>query len=927
MKIINVKINGIENPIGFSYDYILCSWNVIGTESIKQSHVVIEVSYHRNFKDVLYKKEGKDLRQSGEPLDITLKPRTTYYFRITVTGNMNDRAVSDIYTFETGKINEKWKADWITTNKKDTFLPVFTKKFSVNKKVSRARLYISGLGLFEAWLNGKKIGNEYLTPYLTDYESRIQVITFPIEELLKEENKLEIMTSHGWFMGWFGLGNTDKNFGDRMAVIGELYLEYEDGTTECILTDKTWNYCGSDIEEAGIYIGEVYNRLLWDGKENEKRPVVVLEDNDREESKNINKLHLKDRLSLPVIIKEKIKVAQVIHSPAGEIILDMGQNFAGFISFYADFPKGTKIVLEFGETLQYGNFYNENYREARPQFTYISNGKPEYVQAHFTYYGLRYVKVTGWVGEIDPLLFTGEVLYSDLSRTGYFETSDKKVNRLYENSLWGLKSNFLDVPTDCPQRNEKLGWTADTQVFAPTASYHMDTRAFYHKFIRDLRDEQKKLNGGVPNFFPNIGKKTDCSSVWGDIATLLPNTLYQFYGNREEMEYTYSLMKDWVDYIHRLDRENGGKNLYAFGFHFGDWLALDGVTENSFKGSTDDYYIASVYYFRSAQITSEIATLLDKNQDAKHYKELADNIREAILKEYFTPSGRLAIDTQTAYVIALKYGIYIDKEKIIGQFRERLKKDCYKIKCGFVGAPLLCTVLAENNMVDIAYDFLLKEEFPSWLYCVNLGATTMWERWNSLLPDGTINPAGMNSLNHYAYGSVMEFVYTYIGGILSLEPGFSKVKIAPHPDIRLGHSNCSYNSVNGRYVCNWKIQDSGQLYVYVEVPFSCTAELELPLYKGGIKHLEPGIYEFTYMPEKDYRKAYSLSTTISRIRKDERAIEILRRNVPVFAGMAAGEDIEFGANSLSELAKMHYIPHDSKKLQKAIEEICELVYL
>lgn len=925
MRIFNVRINGYENPIGFSYDYIVCSWNVIETCSTKQKNVVIEVSIDKNFVNLRYKKEGQNLNMSGERLDVELKPRTTYYFRVTVIGNKDDQATSDINIFETGKMQESWKADWITTKSEDTFSPVFVKPFLIEKKVTRARLYITGVGLFEAHINDEKVGEEFLTPYLTDYETRIQTITFPVEDLLKEKNQIEITTSHGWYMGWFGLGDTDKNYGDTMAVIAELHMEYEDGTTEIIITDDTWKYYGSDIEEAGIYIGEVYNRMLWDGKENVHKPVVVLTENKAEGTNNLKKSHIIDRLSLPILVKETIDVTEVIRSPAGETILDMGQNFAGFISFYADFPKGTKIVLEFGEILQQGNFYNENYREARPQFTYISKGIPEQVRPHFTYYGFRYVKVTGWEGKLDPTLFTGEVLYSNLSRTGYFNCSYDKLNRLYENTLWGLKSNFIDIPTDCPQRNERLGWTGDTQVFAPTASYHMDTRAFYHKFITDLKDEQIKLKGGIPNFFPNTKKERDCSSVWGDVATLLPETLYRFYGSKEEMENAYDMMKNWVDYIHVLDVEQGEMNLFAFGFHFGDWLALDGATEHSFKGSTDDYYIASVYYYHSAQMVSKVAELLEKKEESKKYKKLAENIREAVLTEYFTPSGRLAIDTQSAYVIALKYGLFIDKEKVIKQFKERLKKDCYQIKCGFVGAPLLCTVLAENNMLDIAYDFLLKEEFPSWLYCVNLGATTLWERWNSVLPDGTINPAGMNSLNHYAYGSVIEFVYGYIGGILPLEPGFTKAKIAPQPDIRLRHVNCRYDSTCGSYVCNWCINEDGTLQVHVEIPFNCTAELELPFYQEGIKTLEAGIYDFSYMPEQDYRKPYTNSTMMSRIAKDERALAILFQYVPPFGGMAAGGDVEFGSNQLGDLIKMSYIPFEPKKLKKAMEEICNLM--
>ena len=556
MKITNVRINGIENPVGFAYDYLLCSWNVEEAQGKKQTNVVIEVSESEDFEEILYKKEAADLKQNGEKLDVELKPRTTYYYRVTVTTDAGECVTSDIATFETGKMDEVWTGKWIAPAKEDTFHPVLEKTFAVEKEVKRARLYMTGVGMFEAYLDGEKVGEEYLTPYINDYESGIQVLTFPMEESLKEakEYTLSVLLGKGWYMSQFGLDLKENNYGSRMAAIGELHLEYEDGTEELIATDESWNYYGSDIEDSGIYFGEILNRQLWDGKENEKKQVEVLEHpEEQEETKNLSVEKLQDRLSLPVVEKETISVQDIIYTPAEEIVLDMGQNFAGFLEFKANFPKGTKVVLDFGEILQQGNFYNKNYRDAKSQFVYISDGREEVVRPHFTFFGFRYVRVTGWPGELDKEDFVGKVIYSDLRRTGSLETSDAKINRLYQNTVWGQKSNFIDMPTDCPQRSERLGWTGDAQVFAPTASYHMDTRAFFHKFIKDLRDEQKVLDGGMPNFLPNIGHTEKAGSVWGDIATFLPNTLYTYFGNAEEMEYCYPLMKDWVDFIDRGD--------------------------------------------------------------------------------------------------------------------------------------------------------------------------------------------------------------------------------------------------------------------------------------------------------------------------------------------------------------------------------------
>lgn len=932
MRITNIRINGIENPVGFLYEQLMCSWNVRETKSKRQTNAVIEVSTRSDFQEIVYKKEGADLDQSGERLDIKLQPRTTYFYRITITGDAGDRAVSETCTFETGKMQEEWKADWISPANEDTFHPVMTKTFSLLKKVRRARLYATGVGLFEAYLNGKKLGEEYLAPYLNQYEKNIQVLTFPLEDKLRGgqfqegTNTLEILLGKGWYMGTFGLEMQKENYGNRMAAIAELHVDYEDGTHECIYTDESWEYYGSDIKDSGIYLGEILDHTLWDGKENPKRPVVVLSSpNECEGTRNLLKAHLMDRISLPVLAKEQIPVQEILQTPAGETVLDMGQNFAGYLEFQADFARGTRIVLDFGEILQKGNFYNQNYREAKSQFVYVSGGTPETVRAHFTFFGFRYVRVQGWPGICKKEDFTGRVLYSDLRRTGYITTGNEKINRLYKNTVWGLKSNFIDMPTDCPQRSERLGWTGDAQVFAPTASYHMDTRAFFHKFVKDLRDEQLTLNGGVPNYLPNIGHKEDVGSVWGDIATFLPNTLYTYYGDLGEMEYCYPLMKDWVDYIDRKDAQREQKQyLFNFGFHFGDWLALDGPTPTSFKGSTDDDYIASVYYYRSTQIVREMAQRLGKQEDAAYYRELEEKISQAVLKEFFTPTGRLAVDTQAAYVTALKFGLYIDRQKLIQQFRLRLKKDCGQIKCGFVGAPLLCTVLAEAGLYETAYDFLLKEGFPSWLYSVDLGATTIWERWNSVLPDGTISDTGMNSLNHYAYGSVMEFVYAYAAGIRPLEPGFKRALIAPHPDIRLGKLECLYDSVNGLYASSWKIGEDGKLTVHVEIPFGCEAEAELPGFPDGKQILSAGTYDFVYQPLHDLRRPYHKGTTLSRIAQDKRALEVLGKYAPAIAGIAASSDPEMGANTLEELLGMGYLPFEPEKLRQAIEELSEL---
>ena len=925
MRISDVKINGITNPVGFHTEDILCSWKVTETESRKQTNAVIEVSRDPEFQEICYRKEG-NLKQQGEKLEFAPQSRTTYYYQVSVTGDEGDLGTSETQIFETGKMNEAWEADWIAAQPEDTFHPILRKVFSVEKGISRARFYGTGVGMFELYVNGAKVGEEYLAPYVNNYETNIQVLTYALDTLAQGENTVEILLGKGWYMGLFGLELQKNNFGSRMAAIAEIHLEYEDGTSEVISTDGTWEYQGSVIEDSGIYDGEIVNELLYDGKENPWKPVAVLKKPEEEEpTRNLAKSHLMDRLSLPVLAKETLEVQEIITTPAGETVLDFGQNFAGFVQFTADFEKGTKIVLECAEILQQGNFYHGNYRDAESKFTFISNGTKETMRPHFTFFGFRYIRVTGWPGTPAKEDFAGKVLYSDIEQIGFIHTSDPKINRLFENTVWGLKGNFIDMPTDCPQRSERLGWTGDAQVFSPTACYHMDTRAFFHKFIKDLRDEQKFLDGGVANYVPNIGHLDDYGSVWGDVATFLPFALYNAYGSVEELAYAYPLMHDWVDCIDRQDAARGRQYLYTFGFHFGDWLALDGPTPTSFKGSTNDDYIASMYYYRSVQIVREAAELLGKKDDVERFKDLEGHIYKAILDEFYSPTGRLCIDTQAAYVIALKFKVYVDRQKIIDAFKLRLKRDCNQIKCGFVGAPLLCTVMGEAGMFETAYDFLLKEDFPSWLYSVNLGATTIWERWNSVGPDGTISDTGMNSLNHYSYGSVMEFVYAYAAGIRALEPGYKKAIIAPHPDVRLREMECIYDSVSGKYYVSTKIGEDGTMTVKVEVPFNCEARVELPGYPEGALTLSAGSYEYSYVPETDYRKPYSKDTTLSRISKDPKAMGTLAKYAPAIAGIAGSGNPEMGANTLEDISHMGYLPFEPDKLAQAIEELTDLV--
>lgn len=731
MELYAVKINGLHNPMGYDYGIPLCSWKIRGNAGMRQSSAEIRVALDEAMTNIVWEKTG-DLNSLGERLLFSLQPYTRYYYQITVRSDLGEEAKCSPQFFETGKLEQPWTAKWIGVQKDDTH-PEFHKAFPIRGEVASARLYVCGLGLFEAYLNGEKAGNDLLAPFLNDYEEHFQYCTYDVTNLLKAENTVSVLLGDGWYRGHFGLGEP-THYECPLALIAELRIEYADGSVDTVCSDESWQYRTSFTTLSDIYNGETqnYTRPLGAWKE-----AVVISAPGK----------LCARYSLPLHYMETFPVKEVIHTPDGETVLDFGQNFAGHVVCTQHIPKGTAMTLEFGEVLQNGNFYHENYRNAESRFTYVSDGIQREIRPRFTFFGFRYVKVSG-LETVDAPCFEGRAIYSEMDQTGFIQTGNEKINRLFSNSLWGLKSNFVDIPTDCPQRDERLAWTGDAQVFCTTAGFHMDTRGFYHKFLRDLRSDQKRNNGAaaiyLPNAFPGLS-----AGIWSDIATFLPKMLFDYYGCKEQLAESYPLMKDWVDYVYQADQARGQKNLYDFGFQFGDWLALDGATEQSTFGRTDNGYVCSLYYYASTRYVADAAEVLQL-PETEEYRKRAEAIRQAILREYFTATGRLAVDTQTGYLTALKFGVYPQKERMVEGLQNRIKKDLNRLKGGFVGATMMNCVLAENGMVDKAYDFLFYEGFPGWLYAVNLGATTIWERWNSILPDGTISGTSMNSLNHYS---------------------------------------------------------------------------------------------------------------------------------------------------------------------------------
>ena len=937
MRITHLKTNRIVNPVGFDLKKVMLSFITDDTNSTKQEAAQIEVSLDYEFQEIVFNSGKKeDIDSLGYELKLDLKPCTRYYWRVRVWGNNGDSATSDVAYFETGKINTPWEGRWITPNMNKDIHPVIFKDFNIDKEIEKARIYITGLGLYELYINEEKIGNEYLTPYCTAYDKYIQYQTYDITKELKVgKNNIDVMLGNGWYKGRFGFdGGQSEIFGDKFALLCDLVVEFKDGTKSIIKSDTSWKCMESKVKFSGIYDGEVQDATFKSDKTYEVSEIEL----------PYNKIS--ERLSLPVIVKEEIKPIEVIKTPAGEIVLDMGQNMVGWIKFRNNAPKGQEIKLQYGELLQDGNFYRDNLRTAKAEFIYISNGEDVEVRPYFTFYGFRYVKVEGYNGELRADDFVGQVLYSDMEETGHIETSNTLVNRLFLNAMWGQKCNFLDVPTDCPQRDERMGWTGDAQVFSGTACFNMDTYAFFTKYGNDLYQEQLVRDGQVPMVAPVISISQGCSSAWGDASTVIPWNTYLHFGDKTILEKQFDSMKAWVDYIKREDDNTNGNRLWDSGFHFGDWLALDGENPNLPKGGTEDTFIASAYYCYSARLVSKAAKVLGKEALSREYEILSEEVKKAIISEYFTGNGRLALKNQTAYIMAL----YMDlvpkgyEKRVARDLAEKIKSDNGYLKTGFVGTPYICRVLSDNGYNELAYSLLLNKKCPSWLYPVTMGATTIWERWNSVLPDGKISGTDMNSLNHYAYGAIAEWMYRNMAGINPVEeaPGFRHVKLAPMPDYRFKYISASLNSPVGLYESKWRIHEDGKLAFEFNIPFNATASAVLPYanlesgYINGkllsdkefdikieennlVVQLESGLWKFEYMPTKSYIKYYSSEMKLDELMSHEEAREIVLSNCSAARDLDGGLSAKFSFKSLRELQELPFFNPTPEEMAKVDE--------
>jgi len=716
-------------------------------------------------------------------------------------------------------------ASWITMDgAASTAVPVFRRTFSCGKPIRTAILEVTCDGVYEAQMNGRRIGNFILAPGWTEYRKRLQVQAYDVKDLLKEENTLEITVANGWYRRtnapWTGTKNPDEFL--PAMLIAALHLTMEDGAEETILTDGGWEVSESTVTLSGIFIGEDADMT--------RKPAFV---------PAVVRDYPKDML-IPqegpeVHEQETVWPRASFRTPRGEWVIDFGQNLTGYMAFELDARAGERLSISTAEVLDKdGNFYTANYRSARSQLHYICREGHQSYKPRFTFFGFRYLRI-----DEAPEGFTAEqiravVLHSEMRRTGWLESSDPMLNQLFSNIIWSQKGNYLDIPTDCPQRDERYGWTGDGQIFCRAGTLQYDVRQFFRKWLADVRAAQHE-NGWVPEVVPSLTAYKPGGGAWSDAVTIIPWQLYETYGDISFLADMYDAMEKWIAYIPTVSTT---KDLWTGCWTYGDWLALDwpegyvpATIELSKRGYSSDDLICSAFYANSVNIVIRAGRLLGK--DVSEYEALHSRIVSAY-KERF--GG--CLNTQTEKVLTLHFNLTDEPQVLADALAEQIRNCGMKLQTGLVGTPYLLHELSRYGHTDTAWSLLLRKEYPGWLYPVSRGATTMWEHWDGIKPDGTFWDDDMNSYNHYAYGSVADWVFGVAGGIQPAEAGYARARIAPHPDPRLNSLCAVLDTVHGRIRSFWKYTDSGIRY---EIDTPVRTEVVL---NGKIRTVEKGKYLF-----------------------------------------------------------------------------------
>ncbi|MEW1708850.1 glycoside hydrolase family 78 protein [Microbacterium sp. NPDC089190] len=722
--------------------------------------------------------------------------------------------------------------------------PRVRRAFDLVGPIARARLYASAHGLYEVEINGVRVGDDALSPGWTVYGERLRYYTYDVtEHLVSGRNTVGSWLADGWYRGRLGFhGGYPNLYGSDIGLIAQLEIEYADGSRVVVATDDAWEVAASPIVTTGLYEGERYDARLqqdeWAGAADPSwRPARALP---------VDHGTLVAPEGAPVRCTEELAPVSVVRGASGGWILDFGQNISGRLRLRVHAESGREITLRHAEVLQDGELYTRPLRGAAATDVLITDGSPLEWEPRFTIHGFRYAEIDGWPGEIAPGAVVARVYHTDMERTGWFESSDPLLNRLHENVRWSMRDNFVDIPTDCPQRDERLGWTGDLQVFAPAASYLYDCSGMLRSWLRDVAVEQLP-DGTVPWYVPVIPGGDEWTPIrpgaaWGDVAVLTPWTLYRQFGDAQILREQYDSARRWVDLVARLA---GPDRLWNTGFQLGDWLDPAAPPHDPADATTDRYLVATAYFAWSSRHLAKMAEVLDKVDDARTYARLAAEVKAAFRREYVAASGLLTSDAQTAYALAIEFDL-AEGEEEVARWGERLatlvRQGGNRIATGFAGTPLITDALTHSGHLDAAYDLLFERECPSWMYTVLSGGTTTWERWDSLLPDGTVNPGGMTSFNHFALGAVADWIHRTVGGLAPIDPGYRRIAFRPQPGGGLTFARAAHETPYGRASIAWHV-DEGELHVDVAVPTGTTGVVALP--GGETFEVGSGVHTYT----------------------------------------------------------------------------------
>ncbi len=771
-----------------------------------------------------------------------LKPLTDYIIKIEATDDAGNTAHAET-KFSTGRLGLAWKGGWISDPDYHVDSPnspapmLFRRRFTAKRQVRSMQVFTTAMGVFDLYLDGERVNGDYFAPGFTNYEADLQYTVHEVRDLPAGVHELMAVVAGGWAVGrTTHVDDTTKSISklsaDRQALLCELHLDYEDGQREIIGTDEHWEVTeDGPWRFADWFDGEVYDACADRNGANWHRAAA-------------EKLRVKPKLSvrygLPVVAYKTLEPVEWTEAPSGELICDFGQNIAGVVSFRLHGKAGQEIVFRHAEALQSGELYVQNLRSAKQELRYICReGEQEY-SPRFTYMGFRYVGVRG-IGK-DAIELKAVALSSDLETAGTFRCSNKDLDQLQSNLVWSGRDNFVDIPTDCPQRDERQGWTGDIALFSPTACFNFDMSRFLEKWLRDLTTEQT-ATGAIPFVIPARKGVTPTmtTSCWGDSCILVPWALYHANGDRSLLARQYPSMKKYMADVKRWAALSlpihGSPHILKLPFQFGDWCAPTGSVPDWLKRGP---WVGTAYYYRSCRLMSGIAAILGRDEDSRRYTAQAEKVRGAFRKVFTDGRGRMKEEFQTAYVLALAFDLAEGQER--KAMAERLwalvKENGIHLSTGFTATPFLLFALCDNGYEKEAYELLLQDSDPSWIYQVRHGATTMWEQWGSVHEDGTIQES---SLNHYAYGAVGDFFYRRICGLEALEPGWRRFAVKPIPGGGLTWAECEHKCPYGLIRTRWE-KENGRFRLSVTVPFGTICDVTMP--DGEYHTTGSGSYEF-----------------------------------------------------------------------------------